>query len=67
MAKDIRDEGMKWRLGMAGVMRNRQRQGFRSIDGAIPHLCQKQIPIPSFSIKYVLYFLYLIFHHKLLR
>ncbi len=26
--KNRRDEGMKWRLGMTGVMRNRQRQGF---------------------------------------
>ena len=32
VAKDIRDEGMKWRLGMAGVMWNRQRQGFETQD-----------------------------------
>ena len=38
---------MNWRLGMTGVMENKQRQGFGHIGGAIPHLCQKQIPIPA--------------------
>jgi hypothetical protein len=38
---------MKWPLGMKGVMKYRQRQGSGDVvDGAIPHICQKQIPIP---------------------
>jgi len=40
---------MKWLLGMTEVMYYRQRQGSGNIDGAIPHICQKQIliPVPS--------------------
>ena len=37
---------MKWLLGMTGVMQYTQHQGSGDVDGAIPHICQKQIPIP---------------------
>jgi len=43
-----RDKGMRWLLGMTGVMSNRQRQGLGSLQGTIPHICQKQIPIPRY-------------------